>query len=246
MRGFDKICGGVFAAAVLVFAALGCSQFDNVPSASAIAGIYDADVTGGEGKGGRFDIAFDQTGNTFGVSWSEGGKKFDGTAVYMGNYLGVTFAEAGSDAVCGTMFYRNFGPQNVAGSSAVLRNENAGSESLARKSGEGFEGEFGVYGRSVEGSDYSGTLSIKKNGEKYDAMWLIDGKEAKGIGYVWENMLAVAFGDASCRFAVYRNGRGFFQGSEVVRFSGRFGGTEGFYRDLKIEKRSSVRSGSGE
>src|SRR5690606_33677512 len=129
---------------------------------------------------------------------------------------------------------------------AVLGSENAGSETLTRKSGEGFEGEFGVYGRSVEGGDYSGTLSIKKNGDQYDATWLIGGKQADGIGYVWGNLLAVAFGDAGCGFAVYRNDRGFFESSDIVRFNGKFGDVNGFSSDVTINKRSAVRSAGGE
>jgi len=246
MQGFDKMFGGVFAAAVLVFAVLGCSQFGNVPSEGAIPGTYDAAVTGVENKGRRFDLTFERNGKLFDVKWSEAGTNFVGKAVYMGDYLGVTFAEEGSDAVCGTMFYRSFGPQAISGYSAVLGKENFGSETLTRTNGKGFEGEFGVYGRSVEGSDYSGTLSIKKNGEQYDATWQIGEKQADGIGYVWGNLLAVVFGDGSCRFAVYRNDRGFFESSDVVRFTGKLGDMNGFSSDLLINKRSAVRSAGGE
>jgi hypothetical protein len=246
MQGFGNIRGGLFAAVVVVIAALGCSQFDNVPSASAVAGTYDGEVTGGEGKGERFDITFEQRSKTYTVKWKTRGGEFSGTGVNMGNYVGVTFAEEGSDAVCGTMFYRSFGPQTMNGVAAVLGKEDFGSENLSRVSGEGFEGEFGINGRQPDGGDYSGTLVLKKSGERFDATWMIDGKEAKGIGYTSGNMLAVAFGDDGCRFAVYRNDRGFFEGSDVVRFTGKIGDANGFYSDVKIEKRSAARSAAGE
>lgn len=246
MQGLGNFRGGLFAAFIVTIAALGCSQFDNVPSRTAIPGTYDAEVTGGEGKGQRFDMIVEPSGKDYAFRWTTPEGDFFGRGVFLGRHIGIIFDKEGSDADCGVTFYTISGPKTLNGVTTLLGHDTSISELRFRNSGKGFEGEFALSGQTSAGGVSSNTLTLRKSGGHYDAVWQIDGNIVKGTGFADGNLLTVFHGNSECRFAVFKNDRGFFEGSDVVRFTGRFGSVNGYYSDVKINKRSAVRSGGGE
>lgn len=228
----------VLSAAVLVSA---CSQFDNIVTTGSLPGVYDVSGTdeGGAAYNGR--VSMKLNGKAIDVVWENRGRTLNGTVVNMGNHIGVSYADAGSNPTCGAMFYRLRGPNNLQGNAAVLGSDNVGHETGTRISGSSFAGEFEIRGMNPQGNQYIGRLLISRSGDVFNVVWKIDGSEeaGKGTGFEWGNILAVVFGDESCKMGLYRNDRGFFEGSEVVRFNGKIGDRNGFTLTETLDKRFS-------
>ena len=241
MKCFRTKCGGIGACVLLICFAAACSQFDNIVSDSAIPGTYSVET---DNKASRSSIIIEQNGKILGLKWSDGSKNFEGTGVNLGQWLGAIFAEEGFDGTCGAIFYKAVGINEMSGTAVVFGKTAYGMERLMRLKGDSFEGEFGISGINPDDGQYQGRLAIVKNKDRYDVTWLIGEKEAGGVGYSWGNVLAVIFGDNRCGVALYRNDRGFFDDTSIVRFKGKIGDVNGFKQEQTINKLSSVTSGS--
>jgi hypothetical protein len=243
----------LFALIAVLFMAtyiLACSQFDNIPSGSVMLGTWDVVGTDANGKEYKEDLTVTSTStdgvhNAYKFTWQDGAEEYTGTGVYLGKALGVSFAKGTNGSGCGAMFYNRFGDDRLEARSVVFGAENWGQETATRVSGSGFEGEFTLIGKNPQGAVYSGKLTIKKNGERFDLTWFVDGKEAKGTGFEEGNTLAVIFGGDNCQIAFYKNNLGFFEEPKDISFVGKTGDKNGFSGTETIKKRSSVKTGSG-
>ncbi len=240
------------AASITILSAyiLACSQFDNIPSGSILPGNWKVVGTDEKGLEYREDLLItgkttDGVHNAYQFTWQNNKEMYKGTGVYLGKHLGVSYMKEGSGDGCGAIFYSIYEPDKLSARSAVLNADNWGSESATRINGEGFEGEFSIYGTDPQLANYSGKLTIRKEDKAYDLTWFVGDKEAKGIGFLEGNVLAVVFGGENCRIAFYKSDLGFFDESKDISFTGKTGDKNGLTGTETIKKLSDAKTGSG-
>jgi len=230
---------GLLGAAFLVGATFACSQFDNIPHQSTLPGTYSVEAQDSSGKSEQFPLTISSGTNTLRMEWTQDGRRFLGTGVFMGD-VGVAFSDGEPSAYCGAMFYRVVGLYEMSGSGVVMDVDDVFEERATRTSGKGIVGDFNFFRQRRNGETISGTLSIRENGGKYDVTWLTNGQTLKGTGFEWGNVLAVIFGGENCRIALYKNRRGFFENDpSVVKFTANVANANGLLQTLKIDKVSS-------
>ena len=163
----------------------------------------------GSGIGFRFDWA----GTTSGL------------ALVIGSSVAVSSHED-----CGVVFYDIYPDRSMSAMWLDWGDSHPGTEFLEPASamqGKEITGRYIIEGYNPDGSDYGGTVEIKKLGDAFDVYWETGGGTSnfEGIGIIRDQRLAVSYGDSSCAVYHYQvRDDGSLEG--VIGFPGGKTGTE--------------------
>ena len=173
------------------------------PSEREISGAYNVSGTGDNESDpytGLLTIA--PKGDVYGFRWSTTRGSRNGVGVQIGNTTAASFAATGGGLGCGVVLYKIASDGSLDGRIARWGEDKFGIEKATRVEGSGFVGKYTVAGANAAGEEYSGTLSIKKDGTGYDLEWKT-GKMQVAFG-IWKGSVAAAsFGGRQCSFALY-------------------------------------------
>lgn len=172
-------------------------------AATDIAGKYT--VTGNnESGGGRYggNLAVTKHGEVYQFSWTSGGRSFDGVGVQTGNNVAVAFTNGNDGRGCGVVLYSIKPDGGLDGKAGYWGVDASETETAIRKSGTDLDGEYDITGSNPGGGNYTGTLSVKKNGAGYDFNWKA-GEAIKGFGIRQGNTISVGIGGNQCGFVGY-------------------------------------------
>jgi len=171
--------------------------------ATDVAGKYA--VTGNnEGGGGHYsgNLVVTKHGEVYQFSWTSGGRSFDGVGVQTGNNVAVAFTNGNDGRGCGVVLYSIKSDGGLDGKAGYWGVNLSETETANRKSGTDLDGEYDITGSNPDGGNYTGTLSVKKNGAGYDFDWKA-GEAIKGFGIRQGNTVSVGIGGNQCGFVGY-------------------------------------------
>lgn len=157
-----------------------------------ITGVYR--VNGNNPDGSRYKgmVALTQDGERFDVTWWIAKQVFHGTGELAGRMLVVDWNSSAP------VVY-TFKPDNVLDGEWA---DGTASERLVPfgQSAAGVEprpGNYRVAGRNPDGSRYTGTLKLARNGDVYDLKWSIGSSAYSGRGRLENGLLVVEWGGAT-------------------------------------------------
>lgn len=162
-------------------------------------------------------------GDVYSFRWATTAGSRAGIGVQIGDATAASYAATGGGEGCGVVLYKIAPDGTLDGRIARWGEEKFATEKATRIEGTGFIGKYTVAGASAAGGQYSGTLSIKKDGAGYDLEWKIGDKPLIAFG-TWKGIVAAAsFGGRQCSFALYdvhSNGNleGTWGGQKAVTF----------------------------
>ena len=216
-----KHASAIICAAILIAAALGCSQFKSAdsgttgnttttaatspsaPVAQNISGTYDITGMNENGAGAyKGSLQVTDRGDVHQFSWDTAGKKYDGVGVQSGDGVGVAFAEGENGKGCGVVLYQIGADGTLDGKAGYWGNNSSESETAKRTKGTDLEGEYDVNGTNTDGQKYDGKLGVKKAGAGYTFSWNA-GSPLEGFGIRQGNTVAVGIGGTKCGFVSY-------------------------------------------
>ncbi len=173
------------------------------PTEREISGVFNVSGTAAndtEPYNGVLTVA--PSGDVYEFRWALNKGTFIGTGVQLGNVTAASFAATGGGKGCGVALYKIASDGSMEGRVAHWGEGKYGTEKATRVEGDNFPGKYDVSGRSIDGKDYAGGLTIKKDGAGYDFEWKND-KPQVGFG-IWKgSYAAVSFGGRQCSFALY-------------------------------------------
>jgi hypothetical protein len=123
----------------------------------------------------------------------------------MADSAAATYAGVGAGEDCGVVLYRISSDGTLNGRSVMWNGAKFGTEKGMRKEGRNFPGTYEITGTSADGKDYSGPLTIIKDGEGFLFEWKLD-KPRIGFGVQKGSYAAVSFGGRQCSFVLYSVG----------------------------------------
>lgn len=167
-----------------------------------LTGTYE--VTGtNEGGGGNYKGLLEVIGrgDVYQFRWDTG-KKYDGVGVQTDNSVAVAYAEGDDGTGCGVVLYKVGADGSLDGKAGYWGENTAESEKGTRTSGSGIDGEYAITGKTPDGKDYKGTLTVKAEGSGYTFKWNT-GATLEGFGVKQGDKLAVGFGGKKCGFVAY-------------------------------------------
>lgn len=170
-----------------------------------ISGNYDVTGTNADGAGnykGTLEII--ERGDVFQFKW-EVGKKYDGVGVMTDSTVAVSFTEGENGTGCGVVLYKVGADGSLDGKAGYWGKNDDESEKATRTSGTGIDGEYSITGKTPDGKDYKGTLSVKPVGSGYTFSWKT-GTTLEGFGIKQGDKVAVGFGGKQCGFVAYEIG----------------------------------------
>jgi hypothetical protein len=213
----------IIAVAALVFVNIACNQSSgtNAPAANAPAAnaapaaptttAPARDISGdytvsGQNEGGGGDYAGDlkvaKRDQVYQFSWTSGDKTYDGVGVQGGNSVGVAFTEGTDGKGCGVVLYQIKPDGTLEGKAGYWGVNTAESETATRTSGTGLEGSYDLKGTNTDGGNYTGKLTVKKEGAGYRFQWSAP-SALTGFGIQGADMVAVGIGGNQCGFVGY-------------------------------------------
>jgi hypothetical protein len=212
------------AVTALVFVNIACNQNSgtNAPAANApVANAAPAatttttaparDISGdytvsGQNEGGGGDYAGElkvsKRDQVYQFSWTSGGKTYDGVGVQGGSSVGVAFTEGTDGKGCGVVLYQIKPDGTLEGKAGYWGVNTAETETATRTSGSGLEGSYDLKGTNTDGGNYTGKLTVKKEGAGYRFQWSAP-SALTGFGIQGADMVAVGIGGNQCGFVGY-------------------------------------------
>lgn len=167
-----------------------------------ISGNYD--VTGtNEGGGGNYKGTLEviDHDDVYQFRWSAG-KDYDGVGVQTDNAVAVSFSEGTSGKGCGVVLYKIGADGSLDGKAGYWGVNEEEEEKATRTSGTSLEGEYDTAGKTPEGKDYKGKLSVKAAGSGFAFSW--DSGKLTGFGIKQgSDKVAVGMGGKQCGFVSY-------------------------------------------
>lgn len=217
LRKFMKVAIAIPAAAAFVVLLGACGGGPVIPpSQRSLGNVRDTPEPERE-LSGSYKVSGTDSNNTFPYTgalevnnegagyhfrWTTTRDRHDGVGVQMGDTVGVSYASGGGGKGCGVILYKIASDGSLDGRIAKWGEYSFGSEKAVRTEGSGFAGKYTVTGTTSDGKDYTGTLSITKDGGGYDLEWKTD-KPSVAFG-IWKGGRAAAsFGGAQCGFAIF-------------------------------------------
>ncbi|PYS98947.1 MAG: hypothetical protein DMF63_12785 [Acidobacteria bacterium] len=216
-----KHASAIICVAILITAALGCSQFKggdtgttgNTTTTTAaaaspaisqdISGAYDITGMNENGAGAyKGTLMVTNREDVYQFSWDTAGKKYDGVGVQTGDGIGVAFAEGDNGKGCGVVLYKIGSDGSLNGKAGYWGNNSSETETAKRTKGTDLEGDYDVSGTNTAGQDYTGKLSVKKAGAGYTFSWNA-GSPLEGFGIRQGDTVAVGIGGNKCGFVSY-------------------------------------------
>jgi hypothetical protein len=180
------------------------------PTEREISGVFNVSGTAAndtEPYNGVLTVA--PSGDVYNFRWALNKGTRVGTGVQMGSAVGVSFAPTGGGKGCGVGLYKvNTINGTLEGRQVRWGNKNYSTETATREDGKSFPGRYKYILGANEGQGFTGTLTIKKDGDGYDFEWHQDenlNTTAKMVGFsIWKgSYAAVSFGGRQCSFALY-------------------------------------------
>jgi len=216
-----KHASAIICAAILISAALGCSQFKSpdsgtagnstttttaspsAPVAQNISGTYDITGMNENGAGAyKGTLQVTDRGEVHQFSWDTAGKKYDGVGVQSGDGVGVAFAEGENGKGCGVVLYKIGADGTLDGKAGYWGTNTSETETAKRTKGTDLEGDYDVTGTNTGGQNYEGKLLVKKVGAGYTFSWNA-GSPLEGFGIRQGDTVAVGIGGNKCGFVSY-------------------------------------------
>ena len=163
------------------------------PRPPEIAGIYHASGTNPNGSHYFGMTSIIATGSDYDVTWWIGKQLFRGTGHLAGRMLIVDWGDAHP------VIYPIGNTNVLAGEWA----DGTATETLQRVAAAAvdpvasIEGSYRATGRNPNGSGYSGTVAIRREGSSYRLSWQIGRTAYKGVGHLAGNVLEVDWGSST-------------------------------------------------
>jgi hypothetical protein len=175
----------------------------SAPPAREVSGDYK--VTGTDANGnpqyaGALSVTNEGDGYRF--RWTTNKEAHDGVGVQMGNAVAVSYARTGGGKGCGVVLYKIASDGSLDGRIARWGEYTFGVERATRNEGRNFPGKYDVKGRTADGKEYSGPLTIEKNGAGYQFDWATD-KPFAAFGLQKGSVAAASFGGKQCSFMLF-------------------------------------------
>jgi len=148
-------------------------------------------------------------GDNYEFRWSTTKGSRIGTGVQFGNSIAVSFAATGGGKGCGVVLYKvNTVDGTLEGRQTAWGDQTYSTWRATRTDGTGFPGKYRFILKSSDGKDYSGDLTIVKDGSGFDFQWIQDEKgntneKMVGFGILKGSVAAASFGGRQCSFALY-------------------------------------------
>lgn len=168
-----------------------------------ISGNYT--VTGqNEGGGGNYvgDLTVTKRGEVYQFSWKSGDRTYDGVGVQAANSVGVAYTEGTDGKGCGVVLYQIKPDGTLEGKAGYWGVNQAETETATRTSGTGLEGSYDIKGTNTDGGNYTGKLTVKREGAGYRFQWTAP-SALTGFGIQGADMVAVGIGGNQCGFVGY-------------------------------------------
>lgn len=161
---------------------------DGIAGAYRIAAAHNPNGTTYSG-----DVAISRQGDVYRLSWTIGGSPgYVGVGLHVGDVLGVGWS---AGAAPGVVVYRVKGG-TLHGTWAAGARGGVGEEDL-----DGPPGLNGTYritrGKNPDGSSYTGSVAIKKQGDTYALVWSIPHTSYAGVGILNGDVLSVGWGSGN-------------------------------------------------
>ena len=173
------------------------------PGEREISGVFNLTGAGTNGVDpytGSLTVA--AQGDVYGFRWATTKGTRVGTGVQFGSTTAASYASTGGGKGCGVVLYKIASDGSLDGRIVRWGEDKFSTEKATRIEGTGMVGKYSVSGKSTDGVEYSGTLSVAKDGSGYDFEWNT-GKPLVGFG-IWKgSVAAVSFGGRQCSFALY-------------------------------------------
>ena len=173
------------------------------PTEREISGTFNVNGTAAndtEPYNGVLTVA--PSGDVYSFRWTTNKGTRVGTGVQLGNTTAASYAATGGGKGCGVALYKIASDGSIEGRVAFWGEEKFATEKATRIEGNNFPGKYSVNGKSIDGKDYAGSLTIIKDGAGYDFEWQT-GKPQVGFG-IWKgSYAAVSFGGRQCSFVLY-------------------------------------------
>lgn len=168
-----------------------------------ISGQYNITGTNENGAGnykGVLEVI--KRGDVYQFKWDTAGKKYDGVGVQTDNSAAVAFAEGENGTGCGVVLYKVGADGSLDGKAGYWGKNSSESEKATRTKGTGVDGEYAITGKTPDGKEYKGTLTIKPEATGYAFEWNT-GSILRGFGIKQGDMMSVGFGGRQCGFVGY-------------------------------------------
>jgi hypothetical protein len=210
--------------AALIFLSIACNQSsgtdapaanapaaNTAPAASTTSTTTLKDVSGSyavngqnEGGAGNYtgDLTVTKRDQVYQFTWKSGDKTYDGVGVQGGNSVAVAFTEGTDGKGCGVVLYQIRPDGTLEGKAGYWGVNQAESETATRTSGTGLEGSYDLKGTNTQGGNYTGKLSVKREGAGYRFQWAAP-SSITGFGIQGADMVAVGIGGKQCGFVGY-------------------------------------------
>jgi hypothetical protein len=157
-----------------------------------LTGVYRVSGTNPSGSKYTGMLALNQDEDDFRLTWWIGKDEFHGSGHYAGKMLVINWGDK-------TPVIYSFGDKGAldgewADGSAT---ETLTPVATADEDASPPEGEYSVEGRSDDGKEYSGTVTIATEGEDYKLNWKVGDSEYEGDGTLDGNLLTVNWGSST-------------------------------------------------
>jgi uncharacterized caspase-like protein len=158
-----------------------------------LTGVYRASGTNPNGSKYTGMVALNQEKDDFKLTWWIGKDEFHGSGNYAGKMLVINWGDK-------TPVIYSFGDEGAldgewADGSATETLTPAATATTEDVSPP--EGEYSVEGRNIDGQEYSGTVTISKEGDDYKLNWKVGESEYEGDGTFDGNLLTVNWGNST-------------------------------------------------
>ena len=174
------------------------------PATKSIAGSYSATGTNPNGSAYKADLVITPHEDVYQFTWTSGKVSYDGVGVMSDNEVAVSFTDGSSGKGCGVVLYKIASDGSMEGKAGywgtnLMEIENAVPQ---KKGGSDLDGVYDITGKTPDGKDYKGTLTVIKSGPGYTFDWNTGGS-LSGLGIRAGNFVAVGFGGKQCSFVGY-------------------------------------------
>jgi hypothetical protein len=145
-------------------------------------------------------LRIEQKGDVYALTWETGGTT-NGIGVLSGGKLIAGYG----DPTCGVVAYRKRSG-TLDGVWAMSNSTQLGAETATPAQGDAatLSGDYIVTGHNTDKTIYKGALFVKENAseDKVSLMWRT-GPDARGFGFLIDDLIAGTFGPATCGVVAY-------------------------------------------
>lgn len=224
MNKSGNVLSSIFVAVALIVISVGCNQSSDTtppgvnapaansgPAAATTSTAPAKDISGdytvsgqNEGGGGDYngELKVTKRDQVYQFSWTSGDKTYDGVGVQAANSVGVAFTEGVDGKGCGVVLYQIKPDGTLEGKAGYWGVNQAEIETATRTSGSGLEGSYDLKGTNTQGGNYTGKLTVKREGTGYRFQWSAP-SAITGFGIQGADMVAVGIGGNQCGFVGY-------------------------------------------